>query len=388
MVRVIKSGIMDMIGAARPSIADPFLPKKIEEGRLDDIRECIGCNICVTGDFSMTPLRCTQNPSMGEEWRRGWHPERISARTGDAHILVVGAGPAGLEAARALGVRGYQVTVADKAREAGGRVARECRLPGLSAWGRVRDWRLLQIGKLANVSLYLESDMTQETIAELGAGHVLVASGSTWRRDGTGSYHTRPIPIAGEILTPDDLMAGKRPAGRHVAIFDDDHYYMGGVLAELCAGAGRQVTLVTPAAFVSDWTRNTLEQGAIHRRLAATGVGIVLNTGLASLHDGGVATVCAYTGTPGRIACDALVMVASRRPEDALFHGLMARTAEWADAGIRSVRLIGDAAAPGPIAWATYAGHRYAREIDTGVWGDDWGDAPSFRREIAELAAD
>ncbi|MGL4294289.1 MAG: FAD-dependent oxidoreductase, partial [Aestuariivirga sp.] len=187
MVRVIRQGIMDMIGAARPSIADPFLPKKIEDGRIDDIRECIGCNICITNDFTMTPLRCTQNPTMGEEWRRGWHPERIRPKRKDAHVLVVGAGPAGLEAARALGQRGLTVTIADRASEAGGRVARECRLPGLAAWGRVRDWRLLQIGKMPNVSLYLESDMTAETVAELGADHVLVATGATWRRDGTGS---------------------------------------------------------------------------------------------------------------------------------------------------------------------------------------------------------
>ena len=166
MVRVIKQGIMDMIGAARPSIADPYLPNKIRDGRLDDIRECIGCNVCVTHDFTMTPLRCTQNPSMGEEWRRGWHPETIRAKEEDKHILVVGAGPAGLEAARALGQRGYRVTIADEASEAGGRVARESRLPGLSAWGRVRDWRLLQINKLPNVSLYLESEMTPETVAE------------------------------------------------------------------------------------------------------------------------------------------------------------------------------------------------------------------------------
>ena len=106
MVRVIRAGVMDMIGAARPSIADPFLPKKIEEGRLEDIRECIGCNICITGDATMTPSRCTQNASMGEEWRRGWHPERIRPKSAEAHVLVVGAGPAGLEAARALGQRG------------------------------------------------------------------------------------------------------------------------------------------------------------------------------------------------------------------------------------------------------------------------------------------
>lgn len=74
MVRVVKQGILDFIGAARPSIADPFLPKKIEEGRIDDIRECIGCNICTSGDNTNVPMRCTQNPTVGEEWRKGWHP--------------------------------------------------------------------------------------------------------------------------------------------------------------------------------------------------------------------------------------------------------------------------------------------------------------------------
>ncbi|HWH65544.1 MAG TPA: hypothetical protein VNS99_05545, partial [Gaiellales bacterium] len=93
MVRMIRDGVLDMIGAARPSIADPFLPVKLEEGRYEDIRECIGCNICVSGDFTISPIRCTQNPSMGEEWRRSWHPERIRPSQSDARVLVVGAGP-------------------------------------------------------------------------------------------------------------------------------------------------------------------------------------------------------------------------------------------------------------------------------------------------------
>ena len=128
MVRQIKDGILDLIGAARPSIADPFLPEKIRTGRLETIRECIGCNICVSGDFTMSPIRCTQNPSMGEEFRRGWHPERIRPRGSDARILVVGAGPAGLEAARALGVRGYEVVLAEATRRAG-----RPRRPGVEA---------------------------------------------------------------------------------------------------------------------------------------------------------------------------------------------------------------------------------------------------------------
>ena len=125
MVALIKNGQLDMIGAARPSIADPFFPKKVEEGRLEDIRECIGCNICVSGDHKSGPIRCTQNPTMGEEWRRGWLPERIAPRSADESVLIVGASPAGLEAARALGQRGYRVTLADSASEAGGRIAKE-----------------------------------------------------------------------------------------------------------------------------------------------------------------------------------------------------------------------------------------------------------------------
>jgi dimethylamine/trimethylamine dehydrogenase len=185
------------------------------------------------------------------------------------------------------------------------------------------------------------------------------------------------------VLTPDDVMEGRMPAGR-VVVFDDDHYYMGGVLAELAAQRGCEVTLVTTSAYVSEWTINTLEQGAIHRRLIAAGVRIVLNAGVSALCPEGVETACSYTGTKGRIDCDGVLMVASRVSQDRVYHDLMARRADWADAGLRSVRLIGDAAAPGPIAWATFAGHRYAREIDM----DDPGDALPFRREITELARD
>jgi dimethylamine/trimethylamine dehydrogenase len=142
MVSQVRRGITDFIGAARPSIADPFLPRKIEEGRPEEIRECIGCNICYSGDSLSVPIRCTQNPTMGEEWRRGWHPERIQAKSSDATVLVIGAGPAGLEATRALGQRGYNVMLAEASTELGGRVTQECRLPGLAEWGRVRDYRV------------------------------------------------------------------------------------------------------------------------------------------------------------------------------------------------------------------------------------------------------
>ena len=385
MARMIKSGRLDFIGCARPSIAEPFLPKKIDEGRVDDIRECIGCNICITGDMTQGMGRCTQNPTWMEEWRRGWHPEKIPAKGASSSVLIIGSGPAGLEAALAAANRGYDVAVAEARDGFGGRVALERRLPGLSAWGRVADYRLYQLNQRPNVQMFPGSRLTAEQVLEFGFQNICVATGSHWRADGVARQHVVPMSAdaAMLVLTPDDLMQGRLPKGR-VVLFDDDHYYMGGVLAELCAQNGCEVVLVTPSAFVSDWTANTLEQAAIHRRLVAKGVQIVLNTGITAIHSDGVETNCTYTDARRRIGCDAVVMVASRQSDDDLYHDLMARDADWADAGILSVKVIGDAAAPAPIAWATFAGHRYARDLDAA----DLGDALPFRREVTALSPD
>ncbi|WP_299965501.1 FAD-dependent oxidoreductase [uncultured Roseobacter sp.] len=384
MARMITSGTLDFIGCARPSIADPFLPRKIDEGRIDDIRECIGCNICVSGDMTMSISRCTQNPTFMEEWRKGWHPERMNPKGGSQSVLVVGAGPAGLEATRALAERGYDVVLAEAGTALGGRVARERHLPGLSAWGRVADYRAYQIRQKSNVEIYFDSRLDADSVLEFGFEHVCLATGATWRRDGVARQHVVPFEIdaAMPLFTPDDLMSGAAPSG-HVVIYDDDHYYMGGVLAELLVQKGCTVTLITPAAYVSEWTLNTLEQHEIHRRLAGMGVAIELNRGVTAIGVGHVQSNCTFTDQRRETPCDAVVMVASRVETNEVYRDLTARQAEWADAGIKTVQIIGDANAPGPIAWAVYAGHRYARELD----GEDIGDALPFRREITELAA-
>ena len=384
MVRMIKSGQLDFIGCARPSIADPFLPKKIDEGRVDDIRECIGCNICVTGDMTQGMGRCTQNPTWMEEWRRGWHPEKIAAKGVSQSVLIIGSGPAGLEAALAAGKRGYDVAVAEAQDAFGGRIARERLLPGLSAWGRVADYRMYQLQKMQNVQMYPGSKLTADEVLEFQFQHICVATGSHWRADGVARQHVVPLPrdSAMPVLTPDDVMRGVLPKGR-IVVFDDDHYYMGGVLAELLAKNGCDVSLITPSAFVSAWTANTLEQASIHRRLVANGVKIMLNTGIVALHADRVETNFTYTDARGFVACDGVLMVTSRVSDDNLYHILNARQADWAEAGIKSVKVIGDAAAPAPIAWATFAGHRYAQELDLA----DWGDALPFRREVTRLEA-
>ncbi|MEM9581500.1 MAG: FAD-dependent oxidoreductase [Pseudomonadota bacterium] len=383
MVKQVKSGLLDFIGCARPSIADPFLPKKIEDGRIEDIRECIGCNICITGDMTMSISRCTQNPTFMEEWRKGWHPEKMNAKGDSENVLVVGSGPAGLEAARALSERGYDVAIAEATTTLGGRVARERQLPGLNAWGRVLEYREYQISQKPNVETYFDSHLDAESILEFGFENVCLATGAKWRRDGVARQHVVPMPIAdgAKVYTPDDLMDGTLPTGK-VVVFDDDHYYMGGVLAELLAQNGADVTLITPSAYVSDWTNNTLEQIAIHPKLVEAGVNIVLNRGVTEICPDYVVSNCVYTDRTQHYEADAVVMVTARQEVNGIYQDLKAREAEWADAGIKKVQLIGDANAPGPIAWATYAGHRYARELDM----PEIGDTLPFRREITELA--
>ena len=377
MVRQIKKGILDFIGAARPSIADPFLPRKIEAGRLEDIRECIGCNICYAHDNRAVPIRCTQNPTMGEEWRRGWHPERIARRHAEETVLVAGGGPAGLEAARALGQRGYAVTLAEAGAELGGRVSRESRLPGLAEWARVRDWRLGQLTKLANVEIYLESELSAAQVLDFGFQHVVVATGARWRRDGLGRQRTTAFPGSelANVLTPDDIMDGHRPEGP-VLVYDDDNYYRGAVLALKLRAEGLEVVLATNEGRAGHWSRHTGEQEFTMAALIEAGVEIVTNHGLDSFDGSEVRLACVFSRRITARPAGSLLTITSRAPSDSLYLELAGDPKRLTEYGILSLSRIGDCAAPGTLAAAVYAGHRAARRL-----GDPRDEAAELPRE-------
>ncbi|KTR02520.1 NADH:flavin oxidoreductase [Aureimonas ureilytica] len=380
MLSLVTSGTLDLIGAARPSIADPFLPFKIASGQFDDIRECIGCNVCVASDKLGVPLRCTQNPTMGEEWRRGWHPERIAGKVSEDRILVIGAGPAGLEAATWLGRRGYETVIVDQEPVFGGRAVRESTLPGLSTYKRVADWRLQRLRLDPNVTLLAGNRVTADVVLDADFSLVAVATGATWRADGIGRTNARPIPGLDtiQVFTPDDIMAGRLPQGR-VVIFDDDHGHMGGVIAELLVATGCLVTFVTPESLVSAWTVNTAEQPRIQRRLLERCIDVHVSTKLVGLGAGIVELACCFTGRRRQVPSDAVLLATSQIPRDELFHDLVKRIAEMptgkSDIAPRIVR-IGDCLAPGSIAAAVFAGHLFARTLGEGLQ-----DRPSFRRE-------
>lgn len=374
MVSQVKRGILDLIGGARPSIADPFLPKKIAEGREHEIRECIGCNICISSWHDGVPVRCTQNPTAGEEWRRDWHPEVFAPPASEASVLIVGAGPAGLDCAVTLARRGYQVTLADAATEFGGRLRFERRLPGLSAWGRVVDWRLGQLRERSNVNLYPGSELGVEDIMGLEHPHVVVATGARWTRM---LFSTLEFPVgelAGPtVYTPDDIAAGVVPEGP-VVVFDFDNYYLAGAIAEQLAIQTGGVTYVTTAGNASAWTFMTNELPLVHRALTKAGVPIHTLKRVTAFDGESVSIADVYTGIESSLPCRSLVLVGVRKPNDELYHALTARVSDLGAAGVATVTRIGDCHAPGAIVHAVHSGHRYAREFES-----TRGDAPYTR---------
>lgn len=393
MVEIVTKGYADIIGAARPSIADPFLPKKIEEGRVDDVRTCIGCNVCISRwEIGGPPMICTQNATAGEEYRRGWHPEKFAKKGSEDSVLVVGAGPSGSECARVLMERGYAVHLYDSAEKIGGHLNSITTLPGLGEWSYHRDYRETQLTKLArrNKASQIalgQKPITADEVLEYGAEKVVIATGSHWNTDGTNCLTHDSIPGADaslpDQLTPEQVIAGTKPIGKRVVILNADTYFMAPSLAEKLASAGHEVTIVS-GVHLANYMHFTLEYPNMMRRLHELGVEELGDHFCSRIEPGrleiyniwGDGSRRSYRGpgvsprdankTHRWLEFDSLILVTGRSSNDSLFRELKARESEWAANDIKGIYLIGDAEAPRLIADATFTGHRLAREIEEG----------------------
>ena len=411
MVEVIRAGELDIIGAARPSIADPFLPQKIKEGRFDDVRTCIGCNVCISRwEIGGPPFICTQNATAGEEYRRGWHPEKFPKAESDDSILVLGAGPAGSEAARILMERGYTVHLVDKADKVGGCVNTISTLPGLGEWGYHRDYRETQLNKLlkknkdSQVALGVKP-MTVDDCLDYGADKIIVATGSHWRTDGTSGLTHEPIPgidatTQDWCVTPEQIFEGKKKIGKKVVVLNADCYFMGPSLVQRLKEAGHDVTIINGVQ-MGRYMEFTLELPNLHRWMHNNHVEIIDGVWASRAEKGRIEVYDIYGDGwkrqykgPGQIPrdenktqrwveFDTLVLVTGRSSDDEIYRGLKARKSEWAEKGIKGVYVIGDAWAPKLIADATFDGHRIAREIEE----DDPQHPKPYRRELAVWGA-
>jgi dimethylamine/trimethylamine dehydrogenase len=369
MAEVVRSGAVDLIGAARPAIADPFLPRKVAEGRLSEIRECTGSNLCILREELFGQLGCVQNATAGEEHRRGWHPEQYPpAEDPDRPVLVVGAGPAGLECAVVLGRRGFRaVHLVEAEPEIGGRLRWTRRLPTLGDWGRVADSRSVQLAALPGVEVVTNRRLDLADVLDYGAATVVVATGSHWRGDGVQPGRADPIhgadaALAG-VLSPEQVMAGDRPPGSRVVVYDTDGYYVAPGLAELLAREGFETVLVTPYAVVSPVSDHTLEGEMLRAHLYRVGVRVQRGVTLFGIVPGTVHGVDEHD-EPWSAAADGVVLVTQQVSDDELYRRLVEDPAALAVAGIRAVHRIGDAVAPRLLSEVVFDGHRLAREIE------------------------
>jgi dimethylamine/trimethylamine dehydrogenase len=391
MAEIVRSGAWDLIGAARPSISDPFLPKKIEEGRYGEIRECIGCNVCIMKAEWGNHIGCTQNATAGEEYRRGWHPENFEpAANADNDVIVVGAGPAGMECAIVLGKRGFRrVHLVDAAPEIGGVMRWIPRLPGLGEWARFLNWRAVQLEKLKNVEVIVGTELTAKDIREYGAEIVVVATGAHWATDGLNAYTHAPISGAdaslAHILTPEQIMLdGKAVPRKRVVVYDAEGYFTAAGLAEKLAVEGHDVELATCLERIAPVTDETLEGPMLRQHLHDVGVRQRAGFLAAEMGEGFIRGTDEF-GEPVELEADAVVLATQRLSNESLYLELAQDLDALRGEGVDALYRIGDCVAPRIVAEASYDGHRLAREIDS----DDPATPLPYTREriVLESAA-
>jgi len=387
MVAIINTGQFDIIGAARPSISDPFLPNKIEEGRFDDIRECIGCNQCISRwEIGGPPLVCTQNATAGEEYRRGWHPEKFHpAANREKGVLVVGAGPAGMECAMVLGKREMSaVHLVEADREIGGCVNWISLLGhsdgaknlargdarGLGEWKRIVNYRQIQLDKLPNVEVHPNSRLSAQDVLDYGAEIVIVATGCHFATDGLNPATHAPIEGADTSLdwqlTPDEVVGESKRIGKRVLVLENEGYFMGASVAQKLAGEGHQVHLLTQMGDIAGYMEYTLEAPMLHRDLHRLGVDIRPYTMLEKIEPGACHAYNIWDESHKEVfEVDTVVLCTQRLSNDELYRELKSDKGRLEAEGIEHVFLIGDASAPRMIVDSVFDGHRLAREIDS-----------------------
>ena len=353
--QIIASGEADLVSIVRGQIADPHLARKTTEGRAEDIRACISCNQMCWGRRSRDYwISCLVNPSVGREFE--WGGDRFQAAVLPKSVLVVGAGPAGLEAARGAAERGFRVEIVEALPVIGGQFRLAGMQPRRAQILELMDWYERQFTKLG-VTLRLNTFLDADEVAAHPAEQVVLATGSLPDEKAFQRWlpHLESLPghELGGVWSPEEVMRREARLGDAVIVYDEGSNWRGVGTAWALAEAGKQVTIVTPEAFVGKEIARTAADGAARRRMAKLGVVFKTEACIARWHGNGATVVNLLTGDKEVITASGLVMATTNRAFDPFPEGF---------AGKQTLR-IGDCVAPRLAAYAFHEGRKLALNL-------------------------
>jgi len=331
--QILASGQADMVSMVRAFIADPEFANKSREGRVDEIRRCIGCNegcwargtrdLVIGMNIGMT---CAMNPAVGLEGVPGWgelEPAAVKKR-----VMVIGGGPGGLEAARVAALRGHQVSLYDRGSELGGLTLVAAKAPGRDGFLDLGRYYTYQM-KLLNIDVHLETDVTADTVAGVDPDAVIVATGSV--------PHFPDIPgIRGDgVCEVRQVLRGEATVGDSILIIAGDEHSEALSTAEFLADLGKKVEVLSREYHCGSTLEPCTKQ-VLYQRLFGKGVVLTPHTWVKEISGDAVVAYNIFTGEERRITgVDTVVIACGGQEDNALYHALKDR--------VKEIHLVGDA---------------------------------------------
>lgn len=332
--QILEEGQADMVAMCRPLIADPELPNKAREGRLDEIRSCVACNEgCGFHILKMIPITCIQNPAVGLEKVYG----SLCPAERKKNVLVVGGGVAGLKAAELAAERGHQVVLCEKESELGGQAALQGKVASRQEYLELVNWLVQQVQRLG-VDVRLGTEATAEHVLAEQPDAVVLATGSTPIRAGftnlTPDLPGLPGADLPHVMTEVNLLRGA-PFGQRVVVVDNcsGGDYKAPLAAEYLADRGAQVTVITTDVAMGNAILYCNSR-PMYQRLFEKGVKVHPNTGVKAIKERSLVTYDVYTETEGTVEdVDTVVLVLGHRADKGLYRALKGRVQELYEVG-------------------------------------------------------
>ena len=355
---ILAEGKADIVAMARPLIADPELPNKAREGRLDDIRPCMGDNQnCIRYMMQGQPIRCIANATVGME-HMGWGIGGMKKAATKKKVVIIGGGPAGLEAARVAALRGHDVTLYEKAKELGGQALQAEKLPGREEMGGLVRWQKIQLPK-AGVKIITGTELTSDMILKMKPKPdvVIVATGAEWMRNGLTGMSCMEVVgwQQANVFTASEVINGKAKIGKKAVVWDGRTDIVACGIAELLANKGCEVEFLTPVPLVGSMGLQ-YEVTYLHvmPRLLKKGVKINTESFLAAISEKTATVVNTNTMDAREITdVDTFVLITGKIPIDNLYNELQGK--------VKELYKIGDAKNPHNMGSANRDGHFVGR---------------------------